>query len=83
MSWTLRPLRPLRVPRGHGGLGSLGSGLGQVSQFPYTPPATRPLRIEFLGAMYHVTVTFPHPVSGPLAIGAGRYRGLGLFACEE
>ena len=31
---------------------------------------------------YHVRVRFPQPVRGPLAIGAGRYRGLGLFAAE-
>ena len=34
------------------------------------------------GSMYHVRVQFPHPVKGPLAVGAGRYRGLGLFAAE-
>jgi CRISPR-associated protein Csb2 len=31
---------------------------------------------------YHVRVRFPHPVHGPVAIGAGRYRGLGVFAAE-
>ncbi|VTR93602.1 CRISPR-associated protein Csb2 OS=Geobacter sulfurreducens (strain ATCC 51573 / DSM 12127 / PCA) GN=csb2 PE=4 SV=1: Cas_GSU0054 [Gemmata massiliana] len=31
---------------------------------------------------YHVRVRFSHPVSGPLAIGAGRYRGMGVFAVE-
>jgi CRISPR-associated protein Csb2 len=31
---------------------------------------------------YHVCVRFPTPIRGPLAIGAGRYRGLGLFAPE-
>ena len=34
------------------------------------------------GRMYHVRVRFPEPVSGPLAVGAGRFRGLGLFATE-
>lgn len=29
---------------------------------------------------YHVQVRFPIPFQGPLAIGAGRYRGFGLFA---
>lgn len=29
---------------------------------------------------YHVRVRFPHAVRGPLAVGAGRYRGFGLFA---
>lgn len=32
---------------------------------------------------YHVRVRFAHPVKGPLAIGAGRYRGLGLFAIDD
>ena len=32
---------------------------------------------------FHVRVTFAHAVRGPLAVGAGRYRGLGLFAVEE
>jgi CRISPR-associated protein Csb2 len=31
---------------------------------------------------YHVRVTFPHPVRGPVVLGAGRYRGLGLFAAD-
>lgn len=35
------------------------------------PPITYP--------KYHVRVTFPREVRGPLAIGAGRYRGFGLF----
>jgi len=42
----------------------------------------RPERLEAFSA-YHVRVTFPHPVRGPLAVGAGRYRGLGLFAVEQ
>jgi CRISPR-associated protein Csb2 len=32
---------------------------------------------------YHVRVRFRHPIRGPLAVGAGRYRGLGVFAAEE
>lgn len=32
---------------------------------------------------YHVRVRFARAVSGPLAVGNGRYRGLGLFAAEE
>jgi CRISPR-associated protein Csb2 len=31
----------------------------------------------------HIRVRFARPVSGPLAIGAGRYRGLGIFARDE
>lgn len=32
---------------------------------------------------YHVRVRFPQPIAGPLVIGAGRYRGFGLFAAES
>jgi CRISPR-associated protein Csb2 len=32
---------------------------------------------------YHVRVRWPVPVRGPLAAGAGRYRGLGVFAAEK
>jgi len=32
---------------------------------------------------YHVRVRFTHPVAGPLAVGAGRYRGFGIFARED
>lgn len=31
---------------------------------------------------YHVRVRFPVAVRGPVVVGAGRYRGLGLFAAE-
>lgn len=34
------------------------------------------------GPRYHVRVRFAHPVRGPLAVGAGRYRGLGVFAMQ-
>jgi CRISPR-associated protein Csb2 len=37
---------------------------------------------KLTGRQYHVRVRFAHPVRGPLAVGAGRYRGLGLFAAE-
>ena len=42
---------------------------------------TRPDKLT--GPMFHVRVRFSHPVRGPLAVGAGRYRGLGLFAAES
>jgi CRISPR-associated protein Csb2 len=32
---------------------------------------------------FHVRITFPRPVPGPLVVGAGRYRGLGIFARTE
>ena len=32
------------------------------------------------GRAYHVRVRFKTPVAGPLAVGAGRFRGFGLFA---
>jgi CRISPR-associated protein Csb2 len=31
---------------------------------------------------YHLRIQFPRAVAGPLAIGGGRYRGVGLFASE-
>lgn len=31
----------------------------------------------------HVRVTWPAPISGPIAIGAGRYRGFGVFVAES
>ena len=34
-------------------------------------------------ARWHVMVRFRKPVPGPLAIGAGRHVGLGLFAASE
>jgi CRISPR-associated protein Csb2 len=32
---------------------------------------------------YHVRIQFKRPTSGPVVIGAGRYRGLGIFVREE
>lgn len=37
---------------------------------------------KLAGRASHVRVRFPHPVKGPLAVGAGRYRGMGVFAAE-
>ena len=50
-----------------------------------TDPASRYVRPERLGrfAAVHVRVRFANAIPGPLAIGAGRYRGLGLFASES
>ena len=31
----------------------------------------------------HARITWKHPICGPLAIGAGRYYGLGLFATQK
>lgn len=33
--------------------------------------------------LIHARLTFPHPVQGPVLLGAGRYRGLGLFRPTE
>jgi len=47
-------------------------------------PVREFLRPEKLtGSMVHVRLRFREPYCGPLAIGAGRYRGFGLFAAEE
>lgn len=32
---------------------------------------------------YHVRARFPQPIPGPLAIGAGRCRGFGIFTADE
>jgi CRISPR-associated protein Csb2 len=42
----------------------------------------RSRRLEHLPAC-HVRVYFKHPVSGPMALGAGRHRGLGLLAAWD
>lgn len=40
----------------------------------------RPEQLRF--PRLHVWVRWPKPIRGPLAAGAGRYRGLGIFASE-
>ena len=55
--------------------GGFRSGVGLVSHY------VRPDKLDRFAA-YHVRVRFSHPVRGPLAVGAGRYRGFGLFAAE-
>jgi CRISPR-associated protein Csb2 len=49
-----------------------GTDLAQRYTLP--PPLTLP--------RYHVRVRWPVPIRGPLAVGAARYRGLGVFAIE-
>lgn len=34
------------------------------------------------GPMFHVRVRFAEPLAGPVAIGSGRYRGMGVFAVQ-
>jgi CRISPR-associated protein Csb2 len=47
-------------------------------------PATKYCRPDKLhGRRFHVRVRFPHAIAGPLAVGAGRYRGLGVFAIDD
>lgn len=50
------------------------AGLALASQYEKPDKLT--------GRQYHVRVRFSHRIRGPLAVGAGRYRGLGLFATE-
>ena len=38
---------------------------------------------ELRGRRFHVRVRFPHAVAGPLAVGGGRYRGLGVFVIDD
>jgi len=42
----------------------------------YRPP------LELTTPSYHVRVRWPAPIKGPLVLGAGRYRGFGLFVSE-
>lgn len=47
-------------------------------------PARNFVRPEKLhGTMLHVRLQFKHSISGPLAFGAGRYRGFGLMVLVE
>jgi len=55
---------------------------------PFWPGAAHPRHYfvpEYLRyfARWHVAVRFHEPVPGPLAIGAGRHVGLGVFAASE
>jgi CRISPR-associated protein Csb2 len=47
--------------------------------------ASRYLPPENLGGSprYHVKVTFPSAIRGPIAVGSGRFRGFGLFATAD
>jgi CRISPR-associated protein Csb2 len=46
--------------------------------------ATRYLRPDKVhGPLFHVRVLFANPQVGPIAIGSGRHRGLGVFAAER
>jgi CRISPR-associated protein Csb2 len=38
---------------------------------------------ELTTPRYHVRVRWPVPVGGPIALGAGRYRGFGLFLADD
>jgi CRISPR-associated protein Csb2 len=68
------------------------AGITSEVEFEYQPFGFRagvePVR-EFkrpeklTGSMVHLRLRFKHAVAGPLAIGAGRYRGFGLFASES
>lgn len=50
---------------------------------PGTDLANRYIRPSKMnGSMYHIRVRFARSVRGPIAIGAGRFRGFGLMACE-
>lgn len=37
---------------------------------------------KVVGPRFHVRVRFAQAISGPLALGSGRYRGMGVFAAE-
>jgi CRISPR-associated protein Csb2 len=51
------------------------AGSQKVQRFPRFPSDTKkPQRL-----LVHATLRFAEPIAGPVLIGAGRYRGLGLF----
>lgn len=53
----------------------------KVGYFEGTELAHRYLTPDkVVGPMFHVRVRFARPLRGPLAIGSGRHRGMGLFA---
>jgi CRISPR-associated protein Csb2 len=43
----------------------------------YLPPD------KVLGPQFHVRVRFSSPCTGPIAVGSGRHRGMGIFATED
>ncbi len=57
--------------------GRFGYRAGVEPAFRYIPADT------MTGPRYHVRVCFRQEVRGPLAVGAGRYRGFGLFIAER
>ncbi len=68
------------------------AGVHSEVEFEYQPfgfrPGVEPVREykrpeKLNGSMVHVRLRFKHRIPGPLAIGAGRYRGFGLFASES
>jgi len=51
-------------------------------------PGVEPVRAfvrpdQFHGSMIHVRLRFKHRLQGPIAIGAGRYRGFGLLVMDD
>ncbi|MDP1559923.1 MAG: type I-U CRISPR-associated protein Csb2, partial [Pirellulaceae bacterium] len=68
------------------------AGITNECEFDWQPfgfiagvePARAFVRPEKLhGTMLHVRLRFQHEVPGPLAIGAGRYRGFGLMVMDK
>ncbi len=41
----------------------------------------RPAKLN--GTMVHIRLKFANPTTGPLALGAGRFRGFGLMAIDD
>ncbi|MBX5484649.1 MAG: type I-U CRISPR-associated protein Cas5/Cas6 [Myxococcaceae bacterium] len=54
----------------------VGFRVGTELAARYLPPD------KVVGPHYHVRVRFAREVAGPLAIGSGRFRGMGVFAAE-
>jgi CRISPR-associated protein Csb2 len=80
----------LREALGHAGLPAevVGPSEVELRRFGFragVEPARGYERAENLRRFpaYHVRVRFSRPAVGPLAVGAGRYRGFGLFVRED
>lgn len=55
----------------------VGFRVGVSRARAYAPPD------KVRGPMFHVRVVFSSDVPGPLAVGSGRHRGLGVFAIDD
>lgn len=70
---TTAPTSPSTAPRRTSTRSRSGLALAKAYRLPD----------KIKGPAYHVRVTFHRAFRGPLAIGSGRHRGIGVFARER